>query len=152
MPTRITHFLHPSEVNGSEAVTTGFTTTARHNHDLQQHLVAFQKNKRNFRGVIEGIHIFLSAAAGGAPPTKVTLRVCADQNGDQVLIPDTEANLVNGITTATLHTAAYSVKLPIFQLNDLATGPGNGFLYLFIKVDDQTQSPVFNKSVITWME
>lgn len=152
MPTRITHFLHPSEVTGTEAIATGFNTTARHSHDLQQHLVAFQKNKRNYRGIIEGIHVFISAGAGGSPPTKVTMRLCADEAGDQVLVPDTEATIVNGVTTATLHSAAYSVKLPIFQLVDLATGPGNGLLYLFVKVDDATQSPVFAKSVITWME
>lgn len=153
MPTRITHFLHPSDVTGSEAVATGFNTTARHTHDLQSHLVAFQKNKRNYRGVIEGIHVLLTAGAGGSPPTKVTMRLCMDPEGDEVLVPDTEATIVNGVTTATKHSVAYSVQLPIFQLTNLADGgPGNGNLYLFIKVDDATQSPVFARSIITWME
>lgn len=152
MPTRITHFLHPSDVTGSEAVATGFNTTARHGHDLQQHLVAFQKNKRNYRGIIEGIHVFLTAGAGGSPPTTVTMRLCMDPEGDEVLVPDTVATIVNGVSTATKHSVAYSVQLPIFQLTDLVTGPGNGFVYLFVKVDDATQSPVFARSIITWME
>jgi len=152
MPTRITHFLHPSDVTGSEAVATSFNTTARHTHDLQQHLVAFQKNKRNYRGIIEGIHVFLTTGGGASQPTKITMRLCMDSFGDEVLVPDTEATIVSGITNATSHSVAYSVKLPIFQLNNLATGPGNGEVFLFVKVDDATRSPVFARSIITWME
>lgn len=144
MPTRITHFLHDSTVTGTETLGTGFDTDDVHVHDLQAFLPAFQKDARNYRGIVEGIHVRLTNAA---TPTKVTIRVCADADGDVVLIPDTEATLVNGITTSATKSAAFSVKLPLFQR---LSAPGNGSLYLFAHVDSGTAT--FAESSITWME
>ncbi len=144
MPTRITHFLHDSTVTGSEALGTTFDAADVHVHDLQAFLPAFQKDARNYRGIVEGIHVRLTSAA---TPTKVTVRLCADADGDIVLVPDTEATLVGGITTSATKSAAYSVKLPLFQR---LSAPGNGSLYLFAKVDSGTAT--FAESSITWME
>ncbi len=144
MPTRITHFLHDSTVTGSEALGTTFDAADVHVHDLQAFLPAFQKDARNYRGIVEGIHVRLTSAA---TPTKVTVRLCADADGDIVLVPDTEATLVGGITTSATKSAAYSVKLPLFQR---LSAPGNGSLYLFAKVDSGTA--VFAESSLTWME
>ena len=144
MPTRITHFLHDSTVTGSEALGTTFDAADVHVHDLQAFLPAFQKDARNYRGIVEGIHVRLTSAA---TPTKVTVRLCADAAGDIVLVPDTEATLVGGITTSATKSAAYSVKLPLFQR---LSAPGNGSLYLFAKVDSGTAT--FAESSITWME
>jgi len=145
MPTRITHFLHDSTVTGSETLGTTFDTADVHVHDLQAFLPAFQKDARNYRGLVEGIHVRLTVASGA--PTKVTIRLCSDAAGDIVLVPDTEATLVGGITTSATKSAAYSVKIPLFQrLN----APGNGSLYLFAKVDAGTAT--FSESSITWME
>ena len=66
-----------------------------------------------------------------------------------MIVPDTQANLVAGITTAGTKSAVFKVDIPIRQ--DLAS-PGNGILYLFIKVDDATSNPVFTGSQITWQE
>ena len=144
MPTRITHFLHDSTVTGSEALGTTFDAADVHVHDLQAFLPAFQKDARNYRGIVEGIHVRLTSAA---TPTKVTVRLCADADGDIVLVPDTEATLVGGITTSATKSAAYSVQLPLFQR---LSAPGNGSLYLFAKVDSGTAT--FAESSITWME
>ena len=144
MPTRITHFLHDSTVTGSETLGTTFDAADVHVHDLQAFLPAFQKDARNYRGIVEGIHVRLTNAA---TPTKVTIRVCADAAGDVVLVPDTEATLVGGITTSATKSAAYSVKLPLFQR---LSAPGNGSLYLFAKVDSGTAT--FAESSLTWME
>ena len=148
MPTRITNFLHSSTVTGSQALGTALNTSDVHVHDLQARLPEFQKGGRNYRGIVEGIHVKLTSP--GAPSaTKVTIRICADANGDEVLVPDTEASLVAGVTTTTVQSAAFSVGLPLFQL---LAGPGNGNLYLFCKVDNAGTVPVFTQSVISWRE
>jgi len=144
MATRITNFLHDSKVTGAQVLGTVFALADVHAHDLQADLPDFQKNKRNYRGIIEGIHIRLTSATGAS---KVTIRLCADAAGDDVLVPDTEATLVSGITTAATKSAAYSVGLPIFQLLDY---PGNGALYLFAKV--YTTTATMAETVITWRE
>ena len=102
MPTRITNFLHDSVVTGAQTLGTAFDVADVHAHDLQADLPSFQKNKRNYRGIVEGIHIRLTSAAGAS---KVTVRICADAAGDDVLVPDTEADLVAGVTTAATKSA-----------------------------------------------
>jgi|TARA_R100000084_G_C4648875_1_gene148421 hypothetical protein len=144
MPTRITHFLHDSTVTGAQTLGTSFDLADVHAHDLQSFLPAFQKTARNYRGIVEGIHIRLTAAG---TPTKVTIRVTSDAEGDVILVPDTEATLVAGLTTATTKSVAYSVKLPLFQR---LSSPGNGTLYVFAKLDAGTAT--FAESSLTWME
>jgi hypothetical protein len=43
----------------------------------------------------------------------------------------------------------FKVDLPLWQ--DLG-GPGNGTLYLFVKVDNATSLPVFTGSEVFWQE
>jgi hypothetical protein len=150
MPTRIINFLHDSVVTPDTppVLGTAFDAADVHTHDLQVDLPAFQRDKRNYRGIVEGIHVRL--VSGGAPSaTKVTIRVCMDAEGNRTIIPDTEASLVPGISDGNMQCAAFSVNLPLFQL---LGGPGNGNLYLFAKVDDATTAPSFTESVITWRE
>ncbi len=148
MPTRITHFLHDSIVTGGQSLGTSFGTGAVHAHDLQANLPSFQRQKRNYRGLVEGLHLKLTSP--GAPSaTKVTVRICADAAGDEVLVPDTEATLVAGVTTGTVQAAAFAIRLPLFQ--PLA-GPGNGTLYVFAKVDNAGTVPVLTQSIVTWTE
>jgi hypothetical protein len=146
MPTRITNFLHDSLQTGAQVLGTSFNTADVHVHDLTATLPDFQRTGRNFYGIVEGIHVRLTSAGS---PTKVTIRVCADADGDYTLVPDTEATLVAGVTTATSKCAAFSVGIPIFQI---LAGPGNGSLYLFAKVDDGTGNPVLAQTCITWRE
>ena len=148
MPTRITHFLHDSIQTGSQSLGTAFDTADVHVHDMTEYLPAMQKSAANFRGIVAGIHVRLTNP--GAPSaTKVTIRVCADADGDYTLVPDTEATLVAGVTTTTAQCAAFKVDIPIFQV---LAGPGNGNLYLFAKVDNAATVPVFAQSCITWTE
>lgn len=144
MPTRITHFLHSSSVTTSRTLGTSFTTTNVHAHDLQAKLPSFQSNARNFRGIVQGLHIKVTSIGAA---TKCTMRICADAAGDEILIPDTEATLVPGITTATTAAVAYQVDLPVWQL---LNNPGNGVVYVFVKVDAGT--PTWAQSILTWQE
>lgn len=150
MPTRITNFIHDSIQAPTPApvLGTAFDANDVHTHDLQATLPAMQRNKRNFQGIVEGIHVRLTST--GAPTaTKITIRICADAAGNLTLVPDTEADLVAGISDNTTQCAAFSVGLPLFQILD---GPGNGNLYLFAKVDNATNAPNFAQSCITWRE
>lgn len=145
MATKITHFLHHNPVTGTEAVGTAFSLTAVHAHDLLADLPDSMRAV-NFRGIINGLQIVLTSATSA---TKVTIRLCEDAAGDIVLVPDTEADLVAGITTASIKCAMFKVDMPLWQ--DLA-GPGNGTLYLFCKVDNATSNPVFTGSECFWQE
>lgn len=146
MPTRILHFIHDSLVAPAvpPVLGTAFNTADVHVHDLQAQLVEFQKNNRNFQGIVEGLHVRLTNLGAA---TKVTIRICADPDGDFTLVPDTEATVVPGVTTATSACAAFKIQLPLFQI---LGGPGNGNLYVFAKVDAGT--PTFAQSCLTWME
>ena len=147
MPTRITHFLHDSLVAPAvpPVLGTAFATADVHAHDLQTGMAPLIREKRTFSGLVEGIHLRLTNLAGG--PTKVSIRLCADAAGDFALVPDTEAVLAVGVTTANSACAAFKVDLPLFQI----LGPaGNGTLYLFAKLDAGTAD--FAQSCVTWME
>lgn len=146
MPTRILHFIHNSIVApGTPPVLgTSFNTADVHVHNLQADLVEFQRNNRNFEGIVEGLHVRVTNLGAA---TKLTIRICADPQGDITLVPDTEATLVPGLTTATTACVAYKIQIPLFQI---LGGPGNGNLYVFAKVDAGT--PIFAQSDLTWME
>lgn len=144
MPARIRHFLHHNDVTGVEAVGTSFNTTARHTHNLNAGQVPFLA-ERNFFGIVDSIQVVLTSLAGGA--TKCVIRLCEDADGDIVIVPDTEATLATGITTGTTGCAVFKVQTIIRQ--DLG-GPGNGNLFLFVKVD--AGSAVFAGSQIAWQE
>lgn len=145
MATKITHFLHHSEVTGTQTLQTGFNVGVVHAHNLQAHLPPSMQ-ATNYRGIVNGITVRIT---GSTSPTKVSIKVCADAAGDEALVPDTEADLVAGVTTNTVKCATYKVDLPLWQ--DLA-GPGNGTLYLFAKVDNATGSPKLTATDIYWQE
>jgi hypothetical protein len=128
MATRITHFYHDSQQlpDPAPVLGTSFDIADVHVHDLAPGQRPVVINSRN---------------------SKVTIRITADANGDVVLIPDTEADLVTGITTATTGSAMFSVDLPCFLLESF---PGNGTLYVFAKVDAGT--PTWSESVLAWSE
>ena len=144
MPTRITNFLHDSvqAPDTPPVLGTAYNTADVHVHDMTGDLPAF-KGAGNFHGIIEGIHVKLTAAS---TPTKVTIRLCLDADGDVTVVPDTEADLVAGISTAAEKCAAFSVRLPVFQI----FAATNRNLYLFAKVDSGTAN--FAQSCITWRE
>lgn len=146
MPTRITHFLHDSVVapDVPPVLGTTFSTADVHVHDLQAREVAPVRSNRNFQGIVTGIHVRVTNIVAA---TKVTIRLCADPDGDFTLVPDTEATLALGVVTPTSGCVAYEVGIPLFQI---LGGPGNGTLYLLAKVDAGTAD--FSASCITWQE
>ena len=60
--------------------------------------------------------------------SEITMRLCRDQAGDQMLITDTVSDIFTGITTATNGSA-------IFALNSFVKVGRAGDLYAFVKLD-----------------
>jgi hypothetical protein len=60
--------------------------------------------------------------------SEITMRLCRDQAGDQMLITDTVSDIFTGITTATNGSA-------IFALNSFVKVDRAGDLYAFVKLD-----------------
>lgn len=140
---RVGKFLHHSEVVGIQAVTTGFSTSVKHDHTL---VSPNRGSNGHYFGIVNGIEILLTAATSA---TTVTVRLCKDAGGDIVIVPDVTATLVGGVSTPATKSAVFRVDMPIRQ--DLAPTPNNT-LYLFVKVDDATSNPTFTGSQIVWQE
>ena len=142
MPSRIVTFFHNSrKVEQHSAVGTAFDKTKDHAHDL---LAGNSNLGRKYGARSESVVIRVSAIAGGA--TKLTFRMCLDADGDHTVVPDTEAALVTGLTTAASGCVAFSIKLPVFQVLSGETGT----VYLFFKTDAGTVQ--VEESTVTWSE
>lgn len=63
--------------------------------------------------------------------TEITLRMCRDQQGDQMIITDTVSDLYTGITTVTNGSA-------IFALNAFVKVDRAGDLFVFLKTNTGT--------------
>jgi hypothetical protein len=62
--------------------------------------------------------------------TKITMYICSDAAGDEIIIPESEADITVGTTTATKGTAGWAIGVP---------GSGEATtLYAFIKGDAGT--------------
>lgn len=143
MPSRIVSFFHHSVVSGPKTLGAGFTTANAHVHDLRAGAVSRLQQER-FIERVEGIHIRLSSV-GATPATKITMRVCLDAGGDDIVVPDTEATIATGVTTVATGAVAYSIKLPLYQS---ATGE-IGKLYVFFKAD---AACTVDQTTVTWTE
>lgn len=80
---------------------------------------------QNFEGYLSLIVLQLSTINTG---TEITLRVCRDQAGDEMIITDTVSDIYTGITTATKGSA-------IFALNSFVKLDRAGDLYAFVKLN-----------------
>ena len=145
MPAKIVSFFHhsvvPAEGADDIAVGTTFAAAKKHTHDLRANAAPGVSGQR-FRERVEGIHIRLSAVGSA---TKITVKVTLDALGDDIVVPDTEATIATGVSTAAKGAVAYSVKLPLYQS---ATGEV-GKLYVFVKAD---AACTVNQTTVTWTE
>lgn len=77
---------------------------------------------------LEGIWVRLTDISG-AGVTKVTIKVTSDQNGDIIIIPDTEAELSRGLTTTNSGYGVFKVDLDYINGEEM---------YFFAKVNTGT--------------
>jgi hypothetical protein len=74
--------------------------------------------------------------------TAVTIRVCTDADGDQVILGDTAVTIDPGITTTSKGSAQIKVDIPFFNVTAGTT------VFLFIKTNAGTLS--LTKSQFVW--
>jgi hypothetical protein len=77
---------------------------------------------------ISAVYIHVHAIAGGC--TKLTLRISPDSTGDEMFVPDTQATLSTGYTTAARGGVVYKVDVDGFLDTDT--------LYWTVKTDAGT--------------
>jgi hypothetical protein len=65
---------------------------------------------------ISAVYVHVHAIAGGC--TKLTLRISPDSAGEEMLVPDTQATLSTGYTTATRGGVVYKVDVDAFLNTD----------------------------------
>jgi len=147
MPAHIVHMKHHNDVTGTQTVNTNFQLACVHAHNLNSDLPPRAQASQNFFGIVDSIQVVLDTLAGAPAPTDVTIRLCEDAAGDITIIPDVTATLALGLTTNTIGCAVFKAQTIIRQ--DLG-GPGNGTLYLFVKVNQGTAR--FLGSQIAWQE
>lgn len=94
-----------------------------------------------FAGHLGAIYVYVNTIAGGA--TKLTVRLTSDAGGDECVVPDTEATLAAGVTTATDGTVVIKVDIPY-------TNAGHDAVYPFFKTDAGTCNMV--TTIVTWRE
>jgi hypothetical protein len=138
---KVGSFLHDSFVDDDvAAIDTAFNVARVHVHNLY---AGTYISGNQFKDRIDSIIVRLKTIAGGA--AKVTIRLCMDAAGDYTIVPDTEADLAFGVTTATTGCAAIYYGAPIKNVIG-----NNDTLYLFVKVDAGTA--VLDASCVTWSE
>ena len=147
-----TYFHDSLNVTPVASVGTAFDVTKFHLHDLIPDQTFPNSAPNRFPGVtrktlfnnrIEGLHVRVTSIAGGA--AKLTCRITADAAGDFALMPDTEASIALGITTATSGCVAYDIGIPFFGIVN-----ADSKFYLWVKTDAGTVT--LAQSCITWSE
>jgi hypothetical protein len=80
---------------------------------------------QNFEGYLSLIVLQLSSINAA---TEITIRLCRDQAGDEMIVTDTVSDIYTGITTATKGSA-------IFALNSFVKLDRAGDLFAFVKLN-----------------
>jgi len=145
MPAKIVSFFHHSVVDSDPGLSVGtaFAPAVKATHDLRDGAAPGVAGQR-FRERLEGIRVRISAV-GSPAATTITVKVTLDAAGDDIVVPDTDATVAVGVTTATKGAVAYSVKVPIYQS---ASGE-LGKLYVFLKANHPC---TVDQTTLTWTE
>lgn len=94
-----------------------------------------------FRGWFRTVVVQLSSISTAAT---LTLRICRDSAGDEIIVPDTDATIVTGVATATDGAIAYKIDIPYVDHAD------NDSYYLFFKVN--AGSVTVDSSNFSWTD
>lgn len=94
-----------------------------------------------FRGKLQSLIVQVSSIASSA--TKVNFKIATDTGGDEIIIPDTSADIDTGITTAAKGATATRIDLDIGLLS-------GDTVYVFFKTD--TGTCTIDQAFITWEE
>lgn len=103
--------------------------------------IALDRGAAAFAGHLGAMYVFLNTVAGGA--TKITVRLTRDSAGDECIVPDTEATIATGVTTAADGSIAVKIDIP------WVSGTSDN-VYPFYKTDAGTANMV--STIVTWRE
>lgn len=116
---------YSSIVTGTEAIDSTYDLTTAHSH-----LVQYDATSDRSNAFLDSIAIKLESISGA---TSITMRLTWDAAGDQIVCPDTEAEISFGLTTATTGYAVYAFELPIYGVTST-----DETLYVFVKTNTGT--------------
>ena len=94
----------------------------------------------NFFGHLQGMVVRFSSMASS--PTKIYVQISEDANGDNIIIPETVADIATGVTTATKGAIAIRVDL-------LVKLPQKN-MFVFYRTDTGTVQ--IDKTQLSWFE
>lgn len=135
------NFYHQHKVSVERAsIGTSYDKAKLHAHDMHEGGIAGVSGQR-YRGKIEGIIVQLSAISGAG---RITIRASYDQDFDSMFLPDTEAVISTGLTTATDGSVAYRYELPIITEVD--------FSQIFICFKTDAGTVTVDSSTVIWSE
>jgi hypothetical protein len=141
MAPRTPTFLNSNQLTGTTALTTAYGTARAHT------LVAASPgdyyDQASWTGILETLNIHVHAMAAGA--TKLTVRVTSDVEGNESILPDTEATIATGIGTATTGSVAFSAGVGMTNLNPTQT---DTVVYVWAKTNAGTCN--LKESTIVW--
>ena len=96
------------------------TFDAARRHDFNLHDVSLGSTNKAvgsaFFGRLEGCVVVVDTIAGGA--TKLTVKVCHQADGSQVIIPDTEATIGLNVGSTTAGSIAIKFDFPYLHSDD----------------------------------
>ena len=117
-----TQIVRVIEKSINEAPVTGITNSFDADKKIQLDLSYYINNQ--FSGKLQGLWVFLSSISTAST---ITMRLCTDAQGDEIVVTDTVSTISTGITTGTKGSAIWSISLDVFLFTNK--------LYLFIKTD-----------------
>jgi hypothetical protein len=123
---RITNFIHFSQTNGTTGLTNSYGTARAHNLADKAPMLSAKR----WIGILDTLNLHVHAIAGGA--TKLTVRVTSDPEGNESILPDTQATISAGIGTATTGSVAFSAGVAMTNLNLTQTDCN---VYVWVKTD-----------------
>jgi len=143
MPARLRTFFHDhiAAPDPMPSLSNAFALSDVHEHNLLEGAVDYLANGP-FQARVESFHVRIENITG--VPTEITVKLCADADGDFALVPATTAPLDPGLTTNDSACAAIKVGIPVFQIF------GGGTFYLFAHLDAGNAD--YAQSCITWSE
>lgn len=104
----------------------------------------------SFKGHLGAVHCVVNTLNGLSATPKLTFRVSADELGNVPIIPDTEADITQGITAATDGMVIGAVDLDFAWGGDGISQILTRTVYIHSKIDQGTCN--LHSAYITWRE
>lgn len=102
--------------------------------------ITLDASGRLMRGRLSALYAYVNTIAGGA--TKLTARIARDSNGDELVLPDTEADIAVGAVTTTDGTAVWDLSIDYIATIDQ--------VYVLFKTDAGTCT--LSEAALSWHE